>query len=124
MDTQIRTIVLIPRYSTYVGARTYFTVPLNVREFAYAHVNCWRGDGLGSSSPTIALQLQASTDLQIWDDIGSAFGSSAGESQQVVTFTKDWLRFAVTLTGVDPAFPCWSVGEFATRTPSDAGGGR
>ena len=33
-----------------------------------------------------------------------------------------WLRLAVTLGGTDPAFTCWVVGDFATRTPQGHGG--
>ncbi len=121
MNTEIRRIVLLPRFTTFAGARTFYTEPLNVREFAYANVAVWRGTGIGTS-PTFLMQMQESPDVKIWTSNGVSY-SGGGETNQSHSFGLDWIRLAVTLAGTDPAFSCWSAGDFALRTPPSHGGG-
>lgn len=122
MNTEIRRIVLLPRFTTYSGSRTFYTEPLNVRAFAYANVAVWRGTGIGSS-PGFLLQMQESPDLAIWTSNGASY-STSGETTQSHSFGFDWIRLAITLSGSDPAFTCWAAGDFALRTPPSHGGGQ
>lgn len=113
-DVQVQRIVLLPRFTSFAGARTFRTAPLNVRLFASAVVSLWIGNGIGSS-PSYQMQLQESPDLKIWTTISTFNPSPETELAQDVTFSREWARLVVTLAGVDPAFTCWSVGDFVTR---------
>jgi hypothetical protein len=124
VDTEIRKLVLLPRFTTYAGARTFLTVPVNVREFSYVKLAGWRGPGIGDT-PTFEIQVQTSNDLENWVDVGSPFDPGDGDGNLLsVDLFAEWIRLAVTLGGTGPAFTCWSVGNFATRTPQRHGGGR
>ncbi len=120
MDTEIRTIVLAPRYTTYTSARTFLTAPIAVRDFAYVTVTAWRGAGVGTS-PTFSVVVQTSDDLEIWTDVGSAFDPDT-ETNVRYDLAAEWLRVKIILGGTDPAFSCWAIGNFATRTPRGHGG--
>lgn len=120
MDTEIRKIALLPRYSTYAGARSYRTVPILVRDYSYVIVGAWRGPVIGSASPTVTVSVETSDDLENWTGLGSFDPSPEYRSR--FDLAAEWMRLLVVLTGTDPAVTCWAVGDFATRTPRDHGG--
>jgi hypothetical protein len=123
VNTQIRKLVLLPRFTTYAAAepRSFHTVPINVREFASAIITVWRGPAIGTSTPGLDVFVQQSTDLQIWNNLGSA--SAEGETTIAVNFDFEWMRLEIYLSGEAAACTCWAIGDFATRTPRDTGGG-
>jgi hypothetical protein len=120
VNTEIHKIVVVPRFTTFAGERTFLTLPVPIRQFASAEVGAWRGAGIGSS-PVLSMQFQISDDLDVWKDLTGAFDPN-GETHMGLSLEAAWLRLAVTLTGTDAAFTCWVVGDFATRTPQGHGG--
>jgi hypothetical protein len=123
VNTQVRKLVLLPRFTTYAAASTriFHTAPINVREFASAIITVWRGPAIGSSTPGLGVFVRQSSDLQIWNNLGSA--SAEGETTIEVSFDFEWMRLEIGLTGEPVACTCWAIGDFATRTPRNAGGG-
>lgn len=54
MAGELTPLVLLPRYSTYVGESTFMTIAMDVTEYEMAIVNCWRGKLLGTA-PTFVM---------------------------------------------------------------------
>jgi hypothetical protein len=111
---QVERIDLLARYTTFVGARTYYTKAQDIRRFASARLVAWAGAGNGTD-PEISIQVQQSGDLSAWDDVGTAFEPDGDEVPGERDFTQPWLRLKVTLSGTSPAFTCWMTGEFVVR---------
>jgi len=49
MAGELVPLVLLPRYSSYVGASTFTTIGMEVTDYANAIVNVWRGKLIGTS---------------------------------------------------------------------------
>lgn len=114
MPQEVERIVLVRRYTTLVGTAPFHTKPRNIRRFASANVVAWAGEGTGTN-PEIMIQIQESSDLNIWRNVGGAFSPSAGEATGQREFTLPWMRLLMFLTGTDPAMSCWVIGEFVVR---------
>lgn len=111
-------LVMIPRFTTYLGAGEFATAPLDVERFAAVVLTVWRGYLLGTT-PTFHLYLEASHDAPAdaadWvqlEDLGL-------NDDQSVTVTHDltrrWLRVRVVLGGTNPAVTCWASGGLDLR---------
>lgn len=111
----VKKITLVPRVSSFVGARTFNTLPIPVREFSSANVTAWRGAMQGSSSPTFSVIVQQSQDLENWSNLATLSPGAVDQTTSAVDFTMDWLRLAITLAGTSPAVTCWVVGDFLVR---------
>ena len=111
---EVQKIVLLPRFTTFSGARTFNTAPINVRAFASADISLWVGNGVGTS-PGFSLVIQDSPDLKIWSTLSTINPTPGTEAFQMVIFQREWIRLAVTLSGTDPGFTGWCVGDFVTR---------
>src|SRR5262245_56405476 len=98
MDPGVRKIVLVPRFTALVGARTFTTMPIPVRQFASAGITAWRGNPLGGT-PDLDFVVQQSQDLQTWWDLDTLSPAADAEAQVRVDFTMDWARVAMVLTG-------------------------
>lgn len=112
---QVQKIVLIPRFTTFVGAQTFYTVPINVRDYHQVNVSTFAGVGIGSS-PTIEVDVEDSPDLKFWSvhtDVSPTPGSESTPATLVLK--REWLRLKVTLGGTNPAFSSWAVGDFVMR---------
>ena len=111
---EIRKIVLVPRFSSFVGARTFTTPPLSVAGVASATIAAWRGAALGTSV-TFSIVVQQSHDLQMWSDLTTLSPSANAEATAAVSFTMSWMRLSITLGGGTPVVNCWAVGDFLPR---------
>jgi hypothetical protein len=111
---EVDKVILLPRYTTLVGATDFITAPINVRPYATANISVWRGEILGTND-SFTLIVQESPDLTEWKTLESFSTSAGDEDTEAVAFTMDWIRVKVTLTGSDPSVSCWCVGEFARR---------
>ncbi len=113
-DVQVQKIVLLPRYTSFSGAQTFTTAPINVRAYASAIISLWVGSSIGSSAG-LAMQVQESPDLKIWNSISAFGGVPDTEVSSSVTFSMEWVRLSITLAGTSPGFTGWAVGDFVTR---------
>ena len=111
MEAMVEKVLLLPRYTSFVGAGTRLTQPMNVRAYASAIVTFTFVAGLGAG-PTVLISLQESPDLEIWTDVGDTLAHGTPESR---TFKFEWIRLKLVISGTDPAFTCWCVGDFVLR---------
>jgi hypothetical protein len=113
MALEVEKVILVPRFTSFYGATTFLTVPVNVHDYASAGLVAWRSAGIGTS-PVLSIQVQQSPDLDIWTTLAT-ITPTPDETTSSVEFTQEWLRLAVALTGVNPGFTCWVVGNFVPR---------
>ena len=117
MAGQLVPLVLMPRFSAYVGAGTYVTVGMDVSDYEKAIVNVWRGV-LTGSSPTFAISFEESTDQDTWAMCTGGSGGDPGattEVQYTPTLGKRWFRVKLVLGGTSPGVTCWAVGFLQDR---------
>ena len=117
MAGELVPLVLIPRYSTYVGAHTFTTIGMEVTDYSKAIVNVWRG-ALSGTSPTFQVSFEESTDQSNWTVCTGGTASDPGsdtEQQYTATITKRWFRIVIVLGGTDPAVTCWAIGFLELR---------
>ena len=110
-------LVLIPRYSSYVGAQTFTTIGMDVSNYSTAIVNVWRGP-LTGTSPTFVVSFEESTDQDSWSACVGGGGGDPGtdtEVQYTPTLGKRWFRATIVLAGTDPAATGWGIGFLELR---------
>jgi hypothetical protein len=129
MIGELTPLVMIPRYTSYVGAATYTTVPLEISEFSGAAIEFWRGQLAGKpQGATFQAYLQEAFDLSLpeaeaWTNLAS---TSTDDTSTVfkVTFTKRYFRIKIVLTGEPTdnlvAITCWAAGSLERRVPPGA----
>ena len=65
MAGELTPVVLLPRYTAYVGATTFTTIGMDVTNYSKALVTVWRGPLVGTSA-TIGFTFEESTDQNSW----------------------------------------------------------
>ena len=106
-------IMLLPRYSSLVGATNFETTPHTARAFSEVSLTRWRGAGNGVSGLSVAVELSA--DLRYWVQDNSWSLAADDETTHTSPLNREWMRLVITLTGTDPAVPLWILGEFLRR---------
>lgn len=118
MAGELVPLVLLPRYSSYVGQSTFTTIGMEVSEYSSAIVNVWRGK-LTGTSPTFGVTFQESIDQTNWTTcMGTSAGADPGqetEAQYTAQLSKRWFRISVALGGTSPAGSCWAIGFLEKR---------
>jgi len=118
MAGELVPLVLLPRYTTYVGAHDFTTIAMEVTDYSSAIVNVWRG-ALTGTSPGFNIVFQESTDQSNWTTCGNTSPTNDPgadrEAQYTPNLTKRWFRVKVTLSGTDPAGSCWGIGFLELR---------
>ncbi len=118
-------LVLIPRYTSYVGEGEYTTVPLEVSEYAKAYVTLWRGQILRSWETThvrtFRATFQGSHDAEEWVNLGSEVTTVDTVDDHEIELTRRWFRVRILLSkGGDPTddavgITCWATGLLERR---------
>ncbi len=128
MANEVRKVILLPRYTTLVGAQTFETAPLRVRDFDSADIAWWRGPAIETGgSFSFVVRVQQSPDLTDWFSAGAS-DVTVGEDSEVTAhyaFKMDWARVPSEITAGTRAVPsgtCWGVGTFLPRR-EEAGAG-
>lgn len=112
--SEVRKVVLVPRFTTFVGAQEFRGTPILVRDYAYAELTAWRSAGVGS--PTFSIGLEQSVDLVAWTSLLSIAPTAGEEETGTAQFTQPWVRFKAVLSGGDGlAVTAWMVGQFVLR---------
>ena len=118
MAGELVPLVLLPRYSSYVGASNFTTIGMEVSDYSAAIVSVWRGK-LTGTGPTFGITFEESTDQQNWTTCtGTTPNADPGqelEAQYTATLSKRWFRAKVTLGGTGPAGTCWALGFLEMR---------
>jgi len=123
MAGELIPLVMIPRYTSYIGPGEYATAPMEASAYNKAILAVWIGYVRGSdATPTGAtweLQFQGSQDADTWTDISYSGDFSSGYGVVEMDLEWKWYRAVVTLTGnsasYDCAATCWAVGSFERR---------
>lgn len=110
-------LVMLPRYTSFVGAGDFTTIGMDVSDYSAAYLNCWRGAMLGTS-PTFAISFEESTDQVTWSTCTNGSGGDPTQNTEVQytpTLKKRWFRVKVSLGGTNPAVTCWAMGFLEKR---------
>jgi hypothetical protein len=118
--TDVQRIVLLHRFTSFAGAATFYSAPINVRAFAEAEITVYRSDGMGTIT-TYEIGVDQSPDLEYWYEDASEIAPAAGaEATAQKTFELEWIRLRIVLAGTDPAVTSWAVGNFVPRVVQPA----
>ena len=115
-------LVMIPRFTSYVGAAAYTTAPLDVSEYGSFVLTVWRGPLVGTpvSGAALSLVFEQSDDADVWSTFTGVSAITTANANSVVTadLTMRWFRAKVTLTedaNHVVALTCWAVGNLVRR---------
>lgn len=106
-------LVLIPRYTSYVGDNTFTTVPLRVSEYAKAHITLWRGR---LNFETFSAEFQVSHDTYQWQNALSpptTITTVDTVDNWDIDLNHRWFRIKIVLSG--DAITCWATGLLEKR---------
>lgn len=113
-------LVLIPRFTSFVGAGEFATAPLDVSGFGSAQIELWRGPLIGTPGMvTFRAYLEESLDGVSWQPpSASSQAHDPGASSSMVLsqiFSLRWFRVRVVLAlnppgSVQPVVTCWAEG--------------
>lgn len=121
MAGELVPLVMIPRFTTYVGASEYLTVPLVVSSYQSVKITVWRGKLVGAPGTGASLNVifQTSNDAEVWTDVSMSAITTADASELVEFAMKErWLRVRLVLTeDTDSvvALTLWAVGFLEVR---------
>lgn len=108
-------LVLLPRFTTLVGATSFVTAPLDLSQQGGAQFQVWRGPiRVASGSGTLTMYMEESLDCQSWA-LGplSPPGTVIPENDPKF-FSYDlrlrWFRVRFVLAGTDPMVVVWAGG--------------
>ncbi len=119
-------IVLLPRFTTLVGASSFTTLPLDVSKYGSAQFHLWRGPLRGTPAGFLAY-LEESLDAEHWV-LGPSTPTGYDPAIDDPTLTRPklfsygfrlrWFRIRIELSGTAPGCTCWAEGLLR-----DGGGG-
>jgi hypothetical protein len=115
MSEAVENVILLPRFSAFAGATTFYTAPMNVRDYSQAILQYVHSGAIGAIGPTVNVFVEESPDLEIWNEIGSSLNTGLMETRD---FAYEWIRMKLVVSGSDQklvAFTCWCVGGFVLR---------
>ncbi|MCK6478981.1 MAG: hypothetical protein HUU06_00400 [Planctomycetaceae bacterium] len=116
-------IVLLPRFSSFVGAGTYTTEPIPVEGFDKGQLMFWRGPLVGGApSNPFRTYFEESHDASAWSEAATTPSQPVTTANTLegyaVHFKKRWFRIRVVLaanaSGV-VGISLWMVGELEQR---------
>jgi len=115
-------LVMMPRFTTYIGEATFETVALDVSEFEKLVLSVWRGPLLGNTGSGASLEItfETSDDNEHWAPFPyvPAITTAGGTTVVEVELLQRFLRSKVVLTkdGTDlVALTCWAAGHLDRR---------
>ena len=104
--------------TTFAGAGTYTTLPMDVTPFEKTVLHLWRGEYVGTGT-SVLLKVEESTDKEEWVECfgGETFGLlEKTEETKEVDHAKRYLRLVVSLSGINAAVTLFALGHFVART--------
>ena len=121
MAGELVPLVMIPRFTTYVGAGDYVTVPLRIDNYQSVKITVWRGKLVGDPVTGAGLSaiFQTSNDAEVWTDVSMTPVTTADGSTLVEFATLErWLRLRLVLVedaNHIVALTLWAVGFLEVR---------
>lgn len=111
-------VVLVPRYTTYLGPQQFLGEAIPVSPYERVSVVYWQGPYL-SGATAVRLYFQQSNDGSTWSDCpGGPWAPTSvlpGEFPFSADLTMAWMRLVVSLTGAGSGLTCWVRGFFEKR---------
>ena len=120
MKGQAVPLVLIPRYTSYLGSGEFTTVPLDVTQYAQACVTFWRG-GLwhASMGATFQAVFQVSHDADEWFTVNPPGTITTTNTYGTfeVALSRRWFRIKIDLAEDNRVvgITCWATGLLERR---------
>lgn len=114
-------IVLVPRFTSYLGVGFFYSIPVPVAAYDALVLDFWHGTITGTAPVAMYLYVEESTDGNVWTPtagptlIPSPYTPTPGEDQFRQLLTKAWLRLGVELTGTNVGVTCWASGYLELR---------
>ena len=112
-------VVLVPRYTSFLGSGSFTTVPINLEPYSKVTISLWRGYMPGSGPPTFKFYFEDSHDAETWtpfDPSGTDPGANPASPGSVsYDLIRRWFRVRVELTGSNTGVTCWAVGMLERR---------
>jgi hypothetical protein len=108
-------VVLLPRYTTYIGGGSYPTLPIPSSAYGGLSATFWMGNGVGP--PGVTLAWMESNDLETWTVCAGGLTSPTPNAvlPSIVTLTKAWFRLVVILANPNDGATMWCEGFFQLR---------
>jgi len=116
MAGELVPLVLIPRYTSYLGATTFTTIGMEATDYEKALVNVWRGPLAGGG--TFAVSFEESSDGVTWSTCTSGSAADPGQDTEALyqpSINKRWFRVKIVLTGTNPGVTCYALGFLQMR---------
>ena len=114
--------VILPRFTTLVGAAVFTTLPMDVSAYGGAQFQIWRGPfrvKTGTPAPSFTVFLEESLDTEEWvlgpDTATSFVIAEADRKFFAYDFRLRWFRLKVLILGDEPIVTCWAEGFFRMR---------
>jgi hypothetical protein len=117
LDGRLAPVILVPRYTTYLGPGVFPGFPIEVAAFEGARISLWRGI-LHGTTPAFGYLFEESTDRQTWSAVPGTSFIDPGEDleqQYPLSLTKRWFRGTVSVQGTSSGATCWAQGYFVRR---------
>ena len=111
-------VVLVPRYTGYVGDGQYYSQFIPVSAYSRITIDFWHGVLIGTGPPTVAINFRESNSLSGGQDCGGGpwvVPAAPGESTYRADLTMAWFQFGVILGGTNAGVTCWAQGFFELR---------
>lgn len=121
MAGELVPLVLVPRFTTYVGGAVYTTVALDVSAFGTLHLATWMGPLIGDAgtgAAVTAAAIQISEDGDDWETLVSMIPGANQHHLLLAPLMKRFLRARVELAADANnvvAVTCWSTGYLERR---------
>lgn len=110
-------VVLVPRFTTFVGASDFVPFVLDVTAYAALELTVWRAPLVGTT-PIFRVFCYESIDRVLWSECSGPQGDEPPESVEtpyVWQLTSRWLRLRLALGGTNPGVTCWAQGFLVRR---------
>jgi hypothetical protein len=127
MKGPLAEVVIFPRYTGFVGAGTYISVPVDLSGFDDIALDIWRGALLGDPAEGAGFEmwLEESQDAQQWTevDLGVTQPIDTPDAIDLYRFStsRRWFRIRVIVTKDTVshfvAMNVWASGTATRRTP-------
>lgn len=109
-------LILIPRYTTYLGTMVYPSLAIDVSAFERVRLTGWRGPLVGTGT-TFTMQLQDSMDRVTWASLVAPIdpGSGGLGTEIGANLTRPWLRVLADVAGANAGATCYLDGFLFRR---------
>jgi hypothetical protein len=107
--------VILPRFTTLVGAASFTTLPMDVSSYGGAQFQVWRGPiRTASGTGTFTVYIEESLDTEEWvlgPETSQSFVIDASDRKFFAyDFRLRWFRLRIELGGLAPIVTCWAEG--------------